>query len=156
MPSIYKVEWDRDYHTVSSKGWINSADDVEDSWSGYNYRYYTDSERRNSVSADEARRILKGEQTDPRFDCSLHIVGSLDGNRSVGVELRVRSKGCQQNLYTVKGESAALVVGALAGTTPIGILFDRLEEFPNEIPDCPPDTLRACIQYLRSKYPDGR
>lgn len=156
MPSIYKVEWDSVRKADGQSGWIDSAYDVDDNWAGYHFNYYTDSLRKNKITADEARRILRGEQTDPKFDCHFQITGQISKYRSVGIALAVRPEGYHQQNYTVKGDSAALALGALAGTTPIGILFDRLEEFPNEVPDCPPETLRACIQYLRSKYTYGQ
>lgn len=58
MNRLLKRHWDRDYHTVVEEEIITSPDQVEDSWTGYNYWYDTIDGPRRSLNADEARKFL--------------------------------------------------------------------------------------------------
>jgi len=55
--TLEKIEWDRDYHCITNRKTINSLDEVEDSWSGYNYSYMTNDGK--FLSSTEAREFLK-------------------------------------------------------------------------------------------------
>lgn len=61
MRQLYKVEWDRDYHTVTDHYYISTPEEVSDDWTGYNYWYHYDSSMRGgSLNAEEAREYLSG------------------------------------------------------------------------------------------------
>jgi hypothetical protein len=60
---IYKVEFDKDYRTVTWHGWIYNIIDVEESWTGYDYSYYKDSYLKEPLSVEEAQECLAKSET---------------------------------------------------------------------------------------------
>lgn len=56
--------------------------------------------------------------------------------------------------HPLSGESALLAVGVLAEETPIGILLDRLTEYPSECA-LHPSQLADAVEWLRSRHPNG-
>ncbi len=61
--------------------------------------------------------------------------------------------------YYLMGQCHLLALSTLSGT-PVGILFDRMEECPEEVQNylgrpIDPDLLRRVLAYLRSQHPDG-
>lgn len=89
-------------------------------------------------------------------ECWIAIYGSHgrtdDPPRSY---LTVCKDGRYVKPYLLIGEVKVLPFMVAADHTPIGILLDRLEEYPEEVADCDPDTVRQCVAYLRTKYPNG-
>ncbi len=60
-PRVRKIEWDRDYHTVTDDEVIDSIDEIEDDWTGYNYWYKIEGSSgvwSGPFKADQARDIL--------------------------------------------------------------------------------------------------
>lgn len=56
--TVYMVEWDRDYHAITDKGYLSEPGDVEESWSGYSYSYYVDHTLKVSLTPEQARQRL--------------------------------------------------------------------------------------------------
>lgn len=54
----------------------------------------------------------------------------------------------------LRGESGLLCLSVLRREAPVGILLDRLEEYPEEC-ECPPDELARVIRQLRERNPNG-
>jgi hypothetical protein len=52
--------------------------------------------------------------------------------------------------YPLSGTAEGLAAAVAAGTTPMGILLDRLQEEPSEVVDCPADVVAAAVAYFRS------
>jgi hypothetical protein len=56
--------------------------------------------------------------------------------------------------FPLTGEALHLLLSLPTGT-PIGVLLDRLEEYPQEVQNANSDTVRRMVNYLRTKYPNG-
>jgi hypothetical protein len=56
--------------------------------------------------------------------------------------------------HYVSGDLEILIVGWKLGKVPVGIVTDRIEEYPNELKAFP-ERRELIIQWLRAKYPNG-
>jgi hypothetical protein len=87
-----------------------------------------------------------------RFRCDVGVE-SVD-NPTQGVILHSHELNTQPESVTLKGDASLLAVGVFNGTTPIGILFDRLDEYPNEF-DASEELRAQVVEYLRAKYAEA-
>lgn len=92
------------------------------------------------------------------INCWIPVGGSIGevGHISEYAHLYYRSPS--QGVYggrPLGGTSLTLALSAVAGHCPVGILLDRLEEHPEEVEGADPAEVRACVAYLRTKYPNG-
>lgn len=95
---------------------------------------------------------LCGECYAKRFRCDIGRE-SID-NPTVAVLLFSYELDVEPDSIKLTGEAATLTLGVLDGTTPIGVLFDKLTESPHEA-DTDVETLNRIVSYLRAKYPNG-
>lgn len=86
------------------------------------------------------------------FKCDIGLE-SID-NPTVAVVLIGYEVNSEPDSFKLTGGAAKLALGAMDGTTPIGILLDRAGDYPNEF-DMTPEMLAKVVNYLRAKYPNG-
>lgn len=60
----------------------------------------------------------------------------------------------ESGTHRATGDLAILIVQHMAKKVPIGIVLDRLEEYPHEL-DTDPETHRVILDWLRARHPDG-
>lgn len=84
-----------------------------------------------------------------RFRCDVGV--ESEDNPMQGVILYSHEFNIEPESIKLKGSASVLAVGVLNGNTPLGILLDRMDEFPNEV-DASEELRAQVVAYLREKY----
>lgn len=75
-----------------------------------------------------------------------------DGRSEIGVNYKTSPTGTVTKQYKTTGGLALLIASNQQSITPLGIVLDRMEEYPHEL-ETDVETRTGIINWLRKEYP---